>query len=223
MSNPVIVKDSSKKHVSELTLKRLFAALGVFLVLIGIFAYVAKQVQDGDTLTRDTQILLAINSHSSSFYDTAALAITYTGNILSVVIISILLGIWLYKRRQKYPIVQVAFALGGAIIANALLKLLFQRERPELWQLMTHESTYSFPSGHALITAAFAVTVVIISWKSRFKWFIIAIASLYTLSVGLSRLYLGVHYPTDVVAGWCLGAAWAIVVALIMRVIVLKR
>lgn len=223
MSNPVLVKDTSKKNVSELTLKRLFAALGIFLVLIGIFAYIAKKVQDGDTLIRDTQILLAINNHSSSFYDVAALAITYTGNILSVVVISILLGIWLYKRRQKHPIVQVVFALGGAVIANTILKLLFQRERPELWQLMTHESTYSFPSGHALITAAFAVTVVVIGWKSRFKWLILAIASLYTLSVGLSRLYLGVHYPTDVVAGWCLGAAWAIVVALIMRTVVLKR
>lgn len=223
MNYSIASKDTPEKHVGELTLRRLFAALGVFTVLVGIFAYIAKQVQDGDTLTKDTQILLAINSHSSSFFDMAALVITYTGNILSVVVMSILLGAWLYKKKRIRSVVQVLFTLGGAIAANALLKLIFQRERPELWQLMTHESTYSFPSGHALITAAFAVTILIIGWNSRYRWLIVALASIYTLSVGLSRLYLGVHYPTDVIAGWSIGIAWAIAVALILRIIILKR
>jgi membrane-associated phospholipid phosphatase len=199
---------------------KLLVALGAFLVFMAVFAYTAKQVYDGDTLSRDTEILLRINNHSSSLFDTLALGITYTGNILAIVLASTITFVWLYRQKRIRSMTQLIFAIGGAIAANALLKLIFQRERPELWQLITSESTYSFPSGHALISAALAITFVLICWRSRFRWLIVTAAVSYTLLVGLSRLYLGVHYPTDVLAGWCFGIAWALIVAVILRVVV---
>ena len=223
MDYRIRIRDVSKRFVSTFALTKLSIALGLFLVLVVSFAYIAKQVYDGDTITRDTEILLKINSHSNSFLDTLSLVFTYTGNILSVVIIGSLLSLWLYRQQRFQSIIQLFFSVGGAIVANALLKLLFQRERPELWQLITHESTYSFPSGHALITAALAATVVLIWWKSTHKWLIITVASLYTFFVGVSRLYLCVHYPTDVVAGWCMGVAWVIAVAVILRIMVVEH
>ncbi len=216
------VRSISRKFTSSITISKLTVSLGAFLALMGMFGYIAKQVYEGDTATRDTEILLKINSHSSSLYDFLALTITYSGNILSVVMLLLILLFILYKRRQFRMIVQVLFSVGGAVAANALLKLLFQRDRPELWQLITHESTYSFPSGHALITAALATTVVILWWRSKYRRYIVIVAALYTILVGLSRLYLGVHFPSDVVAGWCYGVAWAIIVALIMRTIVVR-
>lgn len=223
MDYHIHIRDISKRFVGAFALTKLSVALGLFLFLVAVFAYIAKQVYDGDTITRDTEILLKINSHSSSLLDTLSLVVTYTGNILSVVIIGSLLSLWLYRQQRFRSAVQLVFSVGGAIAANALLKLLFQRERPELWQLITHESTYSFPSGHALITAALAATIILIWWRSRFKWLIVIVASLYTLLVGASRLYLGVHYPTDVVAGWCMGVAWAIAVAVILRIMVVEH
>lgn len=221
MGIPVRIQRISRRTVGKGAYRLLLAGSTVFVLLVGLFAYIAKQVHDGDTLTRDSEILLKINNHSSTLFDAVSLAITYSGNILTVVIMTSLFLLLLYRKGYVRSVVQTAFAVGGAIATNAVLKLIFQRERPELWQLLTHESTYSFPSGHALITAALATTFILICWNTRFRWAGLLLGVAYTASVGISRLYLGVHYPTDVLAGWCLGIAWAILVALILKVILI--
>lgn len=223
MKFSVKITQFAKRPVGETTYAKLAASLTGFVALVGLFGYIAREVEEGETTTRDTEILLKINAHSSSVLDTVALAVTYSGNLLTVLIMTTLLAAFLARKRLWRSVVQVVVTMGGALVANAILKVLFQRARPELWQLLTHESTYSFPSGHALLTAAFATLVTLLAWKTKFRWIILAIASLYSLSVGLSRLYLGVHYPTDVLAGWCLGIAWALGVAAILGVVRLNR
>lgn len=213
------ISQLAKRQVGETTYAKLAVSITGFVALIGLFGYIAREVEEGETATRDTEILLKINAHSSSALDTVALAVTYSGNLLTVFIMTALLSAYLVRKRLWRAVVQTAATMGGALVANALLKLLFQRERPALWQLLTHESTYSFPSGHALLTAAFATLVTLLVWKTRFRWPVLVIASFYSLIVGLSRLYLGVHYPTDVLAGWCLGVAWALGVATILGVV----
>lgn len=222
MKLQVRILQFAKRPVGETTYAKLAALLTGFVALVGLFGYIAREVEEGETKTRDTEILLKINAHSSSVLDTVALAVTYSGNLLTVLSMTTLLVALLVRKRLWRSVVQVVATMGGALIANALLKLLFQRERPELWQLLTHESTYSFPSGHALLTAAFATLITLLAWKTKFRWVVLVVASLYSLCVGLSRLYLGVHYPTDVLAGWCLGIAWALGVATILGVVRLK-
>lgn len=206
----------SKRPVAGTTTGKLVVGLVLFVALMSTFAYITEQVRDGDTLTRDTEILLRINTHSSSLLDAIALLVTYTGNILSVILVSLVIIVLLERMHKRRATVQVLFTMGGAIMLNAMLKLIFQRDRPELWQLLTHESTYSFPSGHAMLSATLVTLLVTMFWNTRYKWLIICIGLLYVLSVGFSRMYLGVHYPTDVIAGWCIGGAWAIAVGFII-------
>jgi undecaprenyl-diphosphatase len=101
-------------------------------------------------------------------------------------------------------------ALGGAGVVNALLKLVFQRPRPEL--AFVHLETYSFPSGHAAVaTATFTTLAFVVGRRSgrRRAVVVAATATALIVLVGFSRLYLGVHYLSDVLAGWSFGLAWA--------------
>ena len=218
-----VVNGISKRPVGRSTLGKLVASTGLFIFLVSGAAYIAEQVEDGDTLTRDTEILLRINDHSSSLLDTISLFVTYSGNLLTVAIMVLILAGILLKLGKRRAVVQVLFTMGGVLFLNAILKLIFQRDRPELWQLLTHESTFSFPSGHALASAAFAMLLVLLMWKTRFKIPVIIFASMYTLSVGVSRLYLGVHYPTEVLAGWLIGMAWAVLVGMIIGSVKIRK
>jgi undecaprenyl-diphosphatase len=111
----------------------------------------------------------------------------------------------------------LTFSIGGAALANAILKLLFQRDRPSLWYSAIVEHSYSFPSGHAMVSSALIVCVLLLVWQT--KWRIPAtIGGLFLIfMIGLSRLYMGVHYPTDVIAGWSVGILWSLTVYAVVK------
>jgi membrane-associated phospholipid phosphatase len=96
----------------------------------------------------------------------------------------------------------------GAGLVNLLAKLFFGRARPDLWASIAPESDYSFPSGHAMASMAVAAALVLMLWPTRFRWLTVALGLIYVLAIGLTRLYLGVHYPTDILGGWCASLAW---------------
>jgi undecaprenyl-diphosphatase len=102
--------------------------------------------------------------------------------------------------------------VGGVLLSNAL-KLVFERPRPDIVAHAARVFTTSFPSGHATLSAITYLTLGALlaglHETLRFKIYFLSLAILLTIAVGISRIYLGVHYPTDVLAGWCIGAAWA--------------
>ncbi len=105
----------------------------------------------------------------------------------------------------------LAAVVGGVLLSNAL-KLVFERPRPDIVAHAARVFTPSFPSGHATLSAITYLTLgaLLAGLHSlRFKLYFLGLAILLTIAVGISRIYLGVHYPTDVLAGWCIGAAWA--------------
>jgi undecaprenyl-diphosphatase len=110
-------------------------------------------------------------------------------------------------------------AVAGAQAANTLLKLGFDRPRPDLVPHGAMTYTSSFPSGHAMLAAATYLTLAAIlarvEPRRKLKAYVLAVAVVLTLAVGLSRVYLGVHWPTDVLAGWAAGAGWALACLLI--------
>ena len=106
------------------------------------------------------------------------------------------------------------FALGGGLVLNFFLKSWFDRPRPDLVPHLAHVSSASFPSGHSLLSAVVYFTLAALlarmALDRRHKIYIVGVAIFFSFLVGISRVYLGVHYPTDVLAGWTLGIVWAI-------------
>lgn len=206
----------ANKPVGRTTLGKLVLSLAVFVSLTAVFAYIAREVTEGETLRRDTGILLHINQISSSTFDRVALFVTDLGSPTVVTSVAVVLIAYFVARKKWQAVTQIAFGIGGAASLNYILKIVFERQRPHLWAWIVQESNYSFPSGHAMLTAAIVATCILLAWQTRWRWWVLVTGGVYVASVGSSRLYLGVHYPTDIVAGWAIAAAWVVAVATIL-------
>lgn len=195
-----------------------WARLGIgfmfLLVPVFIFAELAEEVGQRETLVYDEFILRAVNSISSPFMDIMAVGLTQLGGVVGVGLLTVgAILFFVARRRYKWALI-VASCVAGAGLINVLLKAVFQRDRPQLWERIVTENSYSFPSGHAMASSALALSLVVIFWPTRWRWYVVSVAALYMLIIGFTRLYLGVHYPTDVVAGWTVSAAWVAVVTI---------
>jgi membrane-associated phospholipid phosphatase len=98
----------------------------------------------------------------------------------------------------------------GSLALNLAAKAYFARTRPDLWLSLAPETTYSFPSGHAMGSATLAVALALLAWHTPWRWPVAAAGALFVVLVGLSRVYLGVHYPSDILAGWMAATAWVV-------------
>lgn len=107
-------------------------------------------------------------------------------------------------------------ALWGGLLVNTLLKWGVARARPGLETVRELQSSYSFPSGHAMATAALAATAVALSWNTRWRWPVFAVSAGFAVLVGIGRVHAGVHFPSDVVAGWAAGIAWVCLTHLVI-------
>jgi undecaprenyl-diphosphatase len=199
------------------------AAVGALLVLgVGVLSFmeIADDVAEGDTRGADQAILLMFRAPGDPmtpiggrWLREAMGDLTALGGVtvLSLFVL-LLVGLFASLRRWREAALLLVAAMGGTGLGQTL-KGLFGRERPdEAWRLVEVVNT-SFPSGHAMMSAVVYLTlgalVARFASRRRVKWFAMGVGLLLTAMVGVSRVYLGVHWPSDVVAGWCVGAAWA--------------
>jgi undecaprenyl-diphosphatase len=128
---------------------------------------------------------------------------------------------FLILARQRTEAAWLAASIVGASILNALFKLSLNRPRPELVPHLVKVTNASFPSGHAMISAAIYLTIAIMLSEAQTsrvaRMFLMGLAGLLVLLIGCSRIYLGVHWPSDVMAGWCFGSVWAVLVFAVNR------
>lgn len=194
---------------------RLFLALGLPLI---IFFKLAWEVVEKEHMKIDAPVLYFIHEHASTMLDSVAVFISNSGYEFGTLIAVILLACYVIFKQKKYQnLAFIAIGIGGAMVANVILKLLFMRPRPELWHWIVAESGYSFPSGHAMLSAAIAAVAIYLFWGTRHRWWIAIVAILCTTLIGLSRLYLGVHYPSDIIAGWSVSVAWVTLVDIALK------
>lgn len=198
------------------------AGLLVAVVLGWGFIELADEVLEGETATLDESILLAMRSAGDRadpvgprWFEEIARDVTALGGvaILSLVTFVVVAFSWGLKRR-RIAVYMLAAVLGSLVIGY-LLKAGFARPRPDL---VPHESivySHSFPSGHSMMAAATYLTLGLLVARmvaNRYlQVLVVSLAILVTLAVGMSRVYLGVHWPSDVLAGWALGTVWALV------------
>lgn len=182
---------------------------GVLLPLWG-FAELADEVHEAETFGFDQPILRFAHDIAGEGFDRWFLLFSTLGYGYGVVPVDIALVLALAWRRRFRESVFAAAALGGSALLNLATKQLFARERPSLWESIAPEASFSFPSGHAMGSMTLAVVVVLLAWPTRWRMIAIGAMAFFAAMVGLSRIYLGVHYPSDILAGWLAASVWAV-------------
>ncbi len=184
--------------------------LGVCLLLLFGLANLAEEVLEQEVFAFDETILLWINKFANPVMDQVMLTLTRLGDPEIVVPLTCIGVVWLWWRwRWRIAAIFAINCIGGALLSTGF-KLIFGKERPALWSQLITENSYSFPSGHALgsmVLYGFLAYLLVQRFQSH-RWLIYGIATLLIGSIGLSRIYLGIHWPTDVVAGYSIGFLW---------------
>jgi undecaprenyl-diphosphatase len=199
----------------------LAALVGV--LAIGVLALLAKVVMEGVTQGFDENVLRGLEASRSPLFNEIMLEISTIGSgvplILMVFVAALLL--WLTRHRWSAGLLVVG-SLGGTII-NRVLKMSFDRERPSVVEAVEVVRSLYFPSGHAtssfIVYGTLAYILTQISKQHSVRMAIWIIAAGMIVLVGFSRMYLGVHYPTDVAGGFLVGLAWVMIVASVMNAI----
>ncbi|MET0315173.1 MAG: phosphatase PAP2 family protein [Hansschlegelia sp.] len=201
-----------------------FGTLVAFLLISGLgfaFVSIAGEMKEGETRGFDEAILLAFRDPANralplgpGWLEGSMIDITSLGSVTVLTLISsLVIAYLLVTARFANAALVMASVVGGAVLTR-LMKFSFARPRPELVDHLVPVSSLSFPSGHAMASAVTYLTLGVLLARTerrfRVRAFIFAVAVALTLVIGMSRVYLGVHYPTDVLAGWSLGAAWAL-------------
>lgn len=191
--------------------------IGVYLPLqiCGLIALEVWERKGG--FLWDVPILMAIHKTAQPQLDVFALSLTKFGSFWTAIPIfaAIALVLLLLKRWRSLAYVLIT-ALGSTFI-NRTVKEFMHRVRPDLWGSTAHELSYAFPSGHAMTSMTLIAVLVVLTWNSRSRWLVLIFGSLFVIAIGWTRLYLGVHFPSDIIAGWMVALAWAIGVLLIIK------
>ncbi len=193
--------------------------LGIALPVLG-FIEIADEVGEGEARWFDESLLLALRTADPAdpigppWVEASVMDITALGGFAVLALVTLMAaGYLLVRRRWVDALMLLVATIGGTLISEGL-KVGFNRPRPDLVAHIVETTSMSFPSGHAMLSAVTYLTLGALIARTQeqrqSRGYVIACAILITVLIGLTRIYLGVHWPTDVLAGWCLGAAWAL-------------
>jgi undecaprenyl-diphosphatase len=186
--------------------------LALSAIALWAFTEVAEEAIEHETLALNRRILLAIHGHVNPLGDAAALALAEIGSLVGIMLVGAVFAGWLYRRGRLLDVLTLVATLSGGAVLTFVLKSAYRHARPDLFPRLVDEVTYSFPSGHA--SMSLCLYGFIGGWliaqgpREPWRWGVGALCLGFALAIGLSRLYLGVHWPTDVVAGWAIAAFW---------------
>jgi membrane-associated phospholipid phosphatase len=186
--------------------------LGLFVVAGAgvIFLEIADEVLEGERLRGDARIMLAIHQLSAPWLDKVMLTISWIGypGVSGLVIAAVL---WLWWRELRAEAVALLVSFAGASFLSQWLKMLFERPRPAVFTPVIAVGSYSFPSGHVMNSIGFYGFVAYLLWRHRRRgWAVLSL--LFILLVAFSRVYLGVHYPSDIIGAFTIATVWVMFV-----------
>jgi undecaprenyl-diphosphatase len=215
------------RRVWRIARTEITALAALFVVAAGIMTFVelAGDVSEADGGAFDQAVLLAVRPGGSAdgwgppWLETAALDLTSLGGISVLGLFGLIVVVFLILQRKQLSALLLVLGLAGGVVLSEGLKAVFGRDRPPAaWQAVETINA-SFPSGHALLSAVFYLSIGVMLTRAfprrRFKAYVLGVALLLTLIVGLTRVYLAAHWASDVLAGWSVGAAWAMALWLV--------
>jgi len=227
-------RHARRRHLTTLwdlvfrALRQLGVHAGKFYVTVGIFllagaavavagtlafAELGEHVREGSTLRFDVAVLRWLGAHHTPALTAAMVELTPLGTGLVVLTIVGVAAAFLWHTTHKHSARLLLAATAGSILLNNVLKLYFDRPRPDVFDWGTHAASSSFPSGHAMsATVVYGTVGYLLARLQKHAWaraLTLTITTLLILLVCLTRLYLGVHYPSDVIAGIVIGLAWS--------------
>lgn len=186
-----------------------------------MFVELADEVLEGSTAAFDRELLLALRVTTDlsdplgpAWLEELMRDFTALGGAGVLTLVTLNAIGYLLVVRKFRAATAVLLAVGGGIALSTALKFGFERPRPEFVAHGLRATSMSFPSGHSMMAAVVYLTIAVMLARVRPRWrvksYIVGTAAVATVLVGLSRIYLGVHWPTDVLAGWAIGSGWAI-------------
>ena len=214
----------SSKLAFILFLEIIFALL-ISLASLYLFLKIGHEVLDKDILVIDTTITNFIYSFRSPPVTEVMMYFTYLGSAMVLFTLSIITIIFISKFRKKDVLIYLGI-LYSAVLLNLVLKYMYQRPRPDDFPLI-HENSLSFPSGHAMNSFVFFAALSYFIFRETRNIKIGLVVSLISLIIigliGISRVYLGVHYPSDVIGGFIAGFLWFVSAILFEKIVIVKR
>lgn len=183
--------------------------LCVVLPLLG-FCFIADRVDNRGAFAFENLLLLSLHAFEAPILDHIALVMSMLVTVIGVAVLC-----WLLARRLWRTALFWFIAVAGAAVLNSIAKKALQRDRPELWDLVVPHASFGFPSGHAMQSMAIAIGLAVLFRFSKSR-VAVGLAGLgFVTVIAACRLYLGLHYPTDVLAGWMLSLAWVSALAIL--------
>ena len=201
--------------------------IAVVAAALFAFAKLSEEMVEGDTRAFDEYLLLSLRTAGNTsdpigpgWFEEMMRDFTALGGTGVLITVTLAVTGFLIIARKRQMALTVAVSVISGMLLSQTLKWGFARPRPDLVPPLTQVYSQSFPSGHAMVSAVVYLTLGVLlartPIRSAIKAYLLFIAILLTLIVGISRVYLGVHWPTDVLAGWAGGAAWALICWLAM-------
>ena len=204
--------------------RNLWPVIALFMLsALWLAGWLANELAEGESFGFDSAILTALRRADNPALPVGppwllqgAIDISALGGFTLLWLIGLAGTILLLLRGRRQEAVWLVVSFAGSSLLNMWLKSLFHRARPALVPHLAETFNASFPSGHAMSAAAAYLTLAIMLAETQprraVRLFLIAVATLLVVLIGCSRVFLGVHWPSDVIAGWCVGSAWAMAV-----------
>ncbi|WP_461611304.1 phosphatase PAP2 family protein [Cytobacillus kochii] len=183
----------------------------LFILFLGMFLFIVFDYTNNDLAWFDMEVIHIVQQNVTPALTTFIDRFTFLGSVLWFVIATVVVIVLLVLKKKYALAIYICLTSGVGALLNWALKHYFKRERPDILPLI-EETGYAFPSGHSMGSFIFygslAFVIIHVAKKTSMKWAVAIIMGLLILSIGLSRIYLGVHYPSDVAAGFLVGAIW---------------